>query len=170
MFAFATVLAVLFTLCAVAQYVHVTHQNRATTEADLESVAAQIGQEIAFTNAWNLTGFRRAEFAAGSYFVFTQDGFQIEMGEFIPGLIDRVALIDGPTYEKPKTVTTPVGETWRLLTKRVQGGVVVLGMLDLDGALQDLDLADRTILSEAAKFGQTLNQRCRSERERSTPR
>jgi Putative DNA-binding domain len=158
LFPFAAVLAVLFTLCAFAQYVHVTHQNRAATEADLESAAALIRQEIAFTNSWNLTGFRRAEFAAGSYFVFTQDGLQIEMGEFIPGLIDRVALIDESFYEKPKTITTQVGEKWRLLAKRVQGGVVVLGMLDLEGALQDLDLADRTIRSEAEKFGKTLDQ------------
>lgn len=158
LFPFAVALAVLFTVCAFAQYLHVTRQNRAATEAELESTAGRISQELAFTNSWNLTGFRHAELAASSYFIFTRDGFQIEMGEFIPGLIERVALIDDSIYEKPKTVATPVGEKWRLLGKKVKGGFVALGTLDLDDDLQDLDLADRRIRSEAAKFGLTLGE------------
>jgi hypothetical protein len=158
LFPFAAVLAALFTVCALGQYAYVTRQIRVATVAELESSAGRIRQELAFTNSWNLSGFRRAEFAAGNYFIFTQDGFQIEMGEFIPGLIERVALIDDSTYERPKTVVTPVGEQWRLFGKKVQGGLVVVGILDLDDALQDLDRADRAILNETAKFGQTLDE------------
>ena len=158
LFPLAAILAALFTMCALAQYLYVAHQNRATTEAELEPLAGEIGQEIAFTNSWNLTGFRHSQFAAGSYFVFTQEGFQIEMGEFIPGLIDRVAVSDESIYEKPKTVTTPLGEKWRLWGSRVQGGFVILGILDMDEDLQDLDLADRTLRNDAAKFGRTLDE------------
>ncbi|MGD0410499.1 MAG: ATP-binding protein [Verrucomicrobiota bacterium] len=158
MFSLAAALAVLFTLCALGQYAYVTRNIRATTVAELAAEAGRVRQELAFTNSWNLAGFRRAEFAAGNYFVFTQDGFQIEVGEFIPGLIDHVALIDDSMYEKPKTVVTAVGEKWRLFGKRVQGGRVVVGLLDLDDALQDLDRADRVILEEMAKFGQTLDE------------
>ena len=154
----AAALAVIFTLGAIVQYAYVTRKIRATTVAELTAEADRMRQELAFTNSWNLTGFRRAEFATGNYFIFTQDGFKIEIGEFIPGLINRVALIDDSIYEKPKTVVTPVGERWRLFGKRVQGGRVVVGILDLDNILQDLDRADRMILEETGKFGRTLDE------------
>ena len=141
-----------------ARYVYVTHKIRAATVTELNSVIDRIRQELAFTNSWNLGGFRRAEFASGDYFIFTQDGFHIEMGEFIPGIIERVALSDDSIYEKPTTVTTPVGEKWRLFGKKLHGGRVVVGILDLDDALRDLARADQTIVNEAAKFGQTLDE------------
>jgi hypothetical protein len=153
---FACGFAVLFTLCALAQYWFVTRQTRLTTKADLEAVAKRIEQEIAFTNSWNLNGWRRAEFAAGTYYVFTTDGFQIEIGEFTPGLVTHVALVDTAIYDGPKTVTTPVAETWRLLGKKVSGGSVLLGILDLEDDLKDLKSADETLRTEAAKFGSTI--------------
>jgi hypothetical protein len=145
---FACGFAVLFTLCALAQYWFVTRQTRLTTKADLEAVAKRIEQEIAFTNSWNLNGGRRAEFGAGTYYVFTADGFQIEIGEFIPGLVTRVALVETAVYDGPRTVNTPVGETWRLLGKRVSGGSVLLGILDLEDDLKDLQSADKTLHTE----------------------
>ncbi len=158
---FAVIFAFLFTLCAVAQYVFVNRQIRVATETTLEAVAIQIAREIAFSNRWNLTGYRRAEFGGEHYYVLTADGFHVDMGGFVAGLVDRVALINGSISGKPKTVITPVGETWRLLGERVEGGSIVLGILDLDDDLKDLDIADNTLLSEARKFGSTIAQAAR---------
>jgi len=154
----AFILAALFTLSGLTQYSYVTRKNRLTTKAELRPGADRIRQELAFTNSWNLSGFRRSEFTVPNYFILTRDGFQIEMGDFVPGLIDRVALVDDSIYEKPKTVTTEVGEKWRLFAKKLIGGALVLGILDMDNQLDDLDQTDRTIQDEASKFGNTLDE------------
>jgi len=158
MLPFAAALAALFTLCAFAQYFFITGQIRATAQTEMETAASRIKQEIAFTNSWDLIGWRHAEFPAGIYYIFTPEGFQIENGGYVPGLITRVAPIDDSAQQEPTTVRTPVGETWRLLRKQISGGFVVLGILDLDDDLKDLNTADKILYSEAAKFGSTLAQ------------
>lgn len=155
---FAFVFALLFSLCAAAQFWFVSHQIRVTVEASLESAANRIEQEIGYTNRWNLANYRHAQFEGEYYYVFTADGLQIEAGIFIPGLIGRVTLVDESVFERPKTITTLLGETWRLVGKRVIGGSVVLGILDLDDDLKDLNSADKALLTGAEKFGATITQ------------
>jgi hypothetical protein len=155
---FAFVFAILFSLCAVAQFWFVKHQTRATIEANLEAAANLIQQEINYTNRWNLASYRRADFEGEYYYIFTSDGFQIETGIFLPGLISHVALIDESIFDGPKTIITPLGETWRLLARHVSGGLVVLGILNLDDNLKDLSSADEALLTSGGKFGFTIAQ------------
>jgi len=63
-----------------------------------------------------------------------------------------VALPQALNYEAPASITSEIGESWRILARRVSGGVVLLGIAQTN-RLQD---ADSVLLANAKEFGSSL--------------
>jgi hypothetical protein len=145
--------ALLFSLSAIAQYLFVKSQlDRARTSL-AQTWAAEINKEIAYTTEWNLKELRRANWAAPSSFIFAANGVLVEVDGFIPGLIPPLLPPSGLNYdEHPKDYVSEIGEPWRLLVRRIQGGTVILGVSCVSNPAID----DEKLLAEANKFGTTL--------------
>jgi hypothetical protein len=148
----ALIFAILFTISSICQYLFVQHQARATRLSELNAWANELKKELAYEAKWNLTGFRRADINVPSFCVLTRRGLIVEIEGFVPGLISQVQMPQNSTYDRPRTITTETGESWRLLSRRVNGGTVVLGVVEPD----DLTSVDNMLLANAQKFGGTL--------------
>jgi hypothetical protein len=55
-------------------------------------------------------------------------------------------------FSAPQTVSTPVGEKWRLFGRKVQGGFVVVGIYPPHGTASE----DTNLVANARKFGSTI--------------
>ncbi len=147
-------LAFLFAGIAVLQHWFVRAQLYRTTRQQLGLWAAEVAEEIAYKDKWDLEGYRRASIAAPSWYVITRDGLIIDIEGFTPGIIDRVQPLDESIYTAPRTILTMAGETWRLFGRKVLGGVVILGLC----APESIPVADARLLANSAKFGPTLEK------------
>jgi hypothetical protein len=144
--------ALLFSLSAIAQYLFIKSQLDQAKTSQAETWAAGINKEIAYTTKWNLKEFRQADWEAPSAFIFATNGVLVEVDGFTPGLTPPVSLPSGLDYEHPKDYVSEIGETWRLLAKRIQGGTVILGI----SYVYNMAIDDEKLLADAKKFGTTL--------------
>jgi hypothetical protein len=145
-------LALLFGLTAVIQHQFIQYQLRIARESEAGKWAREISGELAYTTKWNLEGFRRAAWAAPNDFVLTKEGLLIDVEGFVPGLIPQVTLPDGLDYGHPKSLISEIGEPWRLLAKKVQGGTVVLGF----AYPANVNNADTMLVEDADLFGSSM--------------
>jgi schlafen family protein len=142
----------LFSLSAIAQYLFIKYQLDRARSQEAETWVAEINKAIGYTTKWNLKEFRQADWEAPSAFIFATNGVLVDLEGFTPGLTPPVALPSGLDYDHPKDYVSEIGETWRLLAKRVRGGTVVLGI----SYVYNLAIDDETLLADANKFGTTL--------------
>jgi hypothetical protein len=144
--------ALLFSLSAIAQYLFIKSQLARARTSQAETWGAEINRGIGYSSKWNLKEFRQADWQAPSAFIFATNGVLVEVDGFTPGLMPPVSLPSGLDYGHPKNYVSGIGETWRLLAKRIQGGTVILGV----SYVYNLAIDDEKLLSEANKFGATL--------------
>ena len=150
---FAT-LVIVFTLVGLAQHWFVHRQVHRTADQELSAWASQVSAEIAYKDKWDLEGYRNAAIIVPSWYVVAQDGLIIDIEGDIPWVLGRVEKISDAIYGSPQTVESTVGETWRLLAKRVEGGTVVVGI----PSPQNIKEADQELTANALKFGRTLEK------------
>jgi hypothetical protein len=152
---FATCFAVLFSALSGAQYLLTSFLTRSSIHGQLERDADQVVQQINYHDHWDLKEYRQsADIWAASFYVISADGTVIETKGFLPGLIDKVIIPDQSVFAEPKTVETATHETWRLYGRKLQGGVLLLGILDL----QQVSSPDDLLRSTAVRFGSTLDE------------
>jgi hypothetical protein len=144
----------LFACLAVLQHRFVHSQVNAATRRELESFAAQITSELAYSNKWDLAGYRRASIVAPRWFILTHDGLIVDIEGFIPGIFGRASKLDEKIFQSPQTVETEVGEKWRLFGRKLNGGEVVLGI----SSYLNIADADEKLTKEALTFGVTIEQ------------
>jgi hypothetical protein len=146
-------LAGLFLVFGIAQYFFVSHQLRRTVVMELDGWATGIQQEIQFVDHWNLQGYRRAFLEASNSHVITSDGTIIEIDGFLNGLIQEPL---HPTFtmpiDSPATITSSLGESWRMLAKKVEGGVVIVGV----ATHGDVASEDALLQENLKRFGTTF--------------
>jgi len=147
-------LAAAFASLAIIQHWFVHAQLYRTTGQQLGAWAAQVVDEIAYKDKWDLGGYRQASIIAPSWNVLTKDGHIIDLEGFIPGLFGTVEPLDESVYSAPNTVKTEVGEKWRLFGRKFLGGLVIVGICSPENETD----ADTKLLANAAKFGSTLEQ------------
>jgi hypothetical protein len=125
----------LFTLIAWLQYWFVKDQLHRTVVTEMDDRADEIIDEIDYKGKWDLTGYRRSNPEAATYYIVTLDGFLVDIAGLISGMIPRVRVPAGLIYDQPFSVISEIGERWRLFAKRVRGGMVILGDRVFDPAL-----------------------------------
>ena len=151
---YCAVLAVVFAGVGVAQHWFVHGHVERSSIQELARWAAQVSAEIAYRDKWDLDGYRNAAITCPGWYVITRDGLIIDVETDIPWMFGRVEVIDSSTYGSPRTVLSSVGETWRLLAKRLGGGTVVVGIL----SPQNTKEADKKLVASIRKFGATAEK------------
>ena len=144
----ALVSAVSFTAVAAGQYWFISHQLRQETTDDLKTMSADLRDDIAFSDAWSLEGYRRITSAPEIYFVLTSNGTVVDFhGQ--QGMLPKVSFPFRFEYDRPFQFTSEVGEKWNLYVHRLSDGLVILGVRD---AMTPPNINERFAKS-AARFG-----------------
>lgn len=151
---FGLIVAPLFTLFAIAQAFFVHHETWATLREEQANWAQEIKNQIAYRDAWNLEGYRRASISAPGWYVLTTNGLIIDIEGFLPEFFPIAKVLDETVVLGPKTIIPETGEKWRIYGKRLDGGILVVGAQG-DGDLASLD---NKLKENAGRFGSTLAQ------------
>ena len=147
---FALLLPVVF----VIQYEFVRYQVSRTTEDELRQWASEMRTELRFTDHWELKAFRNADPNVPNWFVVSREGDVIDISGFLRGLVGVIRRPLPGEYERLVTVRSDLGETWRLLVRKLRGGSVVLGILDAE----DLGNADARLNETIVRFGSSVEE------------
>lgn len=150
-----SLIASLFLGAGLIQHWFVSYQVNKTTDQELASWAAEISRQIAYKDKWDLAGYRNAAILAPSWYIVSRDGFVVDIeGKILPGMFDRVEMTYDSIYGSPQTIVSGIGETWRLLGKKVEGGSVIVGI----PAPTNIREADAKLLLNISLFGSTLKR------------
>jgi hypothetical protein len=154
---FAISLAPVFTTIAYFQTFMVRHEAWSAIRKEVDGWANDIGAEIGYTNDWNLKGYRNASIVAPGWYVIASNGLVIDIEGYIPGIFNSATLPYNSVFHEPSTINSEIGESWRLLAKRINGGTLMVGIptssnsVSLDFKLKDTIEAFPTNIDEAAK-------------------
>ena len=154
-------LAILFLVVGFLQDAFVSYQIRKTTTSELNESADKIANEIYKNDKWDLVSYRQVFIPSiSSWYVFSADGLLIDNEAPIPGLLNLFRSVEFPTnliFETPQTVVSEVGGKYRLLARRIRGGVVIAGT-DIKEPTNSpcADCFDQRLALNLEKFGATL--------------
>jgi hypothetical protein len=151
--AFGCLLVAVFALVGLVQHQYVHSRFLGNVDAELVGWASEIASEITTKDGWNLADYRRrASVFAPRWWVIAKDGLIVDVTGLTPALFKHVRFVDEPQIGVPATVVTSIGEPWRLLSKRIDHGIVMVGI----ASPEDIPAADTKLTRELAKFGTTI--------------
>jgi hypothetical protein len=116
------------------------------------SVIARMREDLAYTDAWHLEGYRRTTTGPDVYVVLTSDGTLIDLHGYLKGMLARVSLPFGVEYDRPFRFTSDVAETWNLYVHPLNDGIVILGART---EISPPNVNERFVAS-AARFGRNV--------------
>lgn len=145
--------AVLFTVVAGGQYFFLSHQLRQKANDELSGLADGMKEDIAYTDSWNLQGYRRTTSGPDIYLVVSEDGTLIDSHGYLPGMVARVSEPFGVEYDRPFRFKSEVGETWNLYVHKLTDGLVILGAR---AEITPGDIAAR-FTANADRFGRSVS-------------
>lgn len=153
-----TLIVIVFAGMGLIQHLFVHHQVEQTVDKELASWASEISAELAYKDKWDLEGYRNANIAVPSWFILSQDGCIVDIEGIIEGkLLTRVFShvdIINLAYDSPQSIVSRIGEKWRLLSKKVDGGVVIVGIR----LPENIKAADEKLAANIEKFGSTIEK------------
>jgi hypothetical protein len=147
-------LTLVFVLAAVVQGWFVRTQLDRTTKQELATWAAVVAKEVAYTDKWDLSGYRNASIFAPNWHIISKDGLIVDVEGFLPGLFGKVEPPPQTIFERPETITTSIGESWRLFGRKFSDGYVEVGSL----SSENTNNADALLRASADRFGSTLKE------------
>jgi hypothetical protein len=125
-------LAILFLGVGLLQNAFVSHQIRKTTTSELLESANEIANEIYKSDKWDLVSYRQVFIPSiSSWYVFSADGLLIDNEAPVPSLSNLVRFVEFPTnliFGTPQTITSEVGGVYRLLARKIDQAVVIVGV------------------------------------------
>jgi hypothetical protein len=119
-------LAILFLIVGFLQSAFVSYQIQKTTTLELNESADEIANEIYKDDKWDLVSYRQAFISISSWYIFSADGLLIDNEAPVPSLLNLFHPVEFPTnlvFETPQTITSEVGGKYRLLARRIRGGI-----------------------------------------------
>jgi hypothetical protein len=151
-------LAILFLAVGFLQDAFVNYQIRRTAMLELNESTDEIADEIYKADKWDLKSYRQAFISVSSWYVFTSDGLLIDNEAPTPELVNLFHSVEVPaglSFGKLETITSELGEKYRVLAQKIRGGVVVLGVEEpADGKCTEC--ADQELVANLTKLGLTL--------------
>ena len=148
----AVVFALLFTIVALGQYSFLRYQLYEATKNDLWQLADEMREQIAFTDTWNLQGYRRTTEGPDIYLIIAENGTLIDTHGYLKGMLSQVLMPFRLDYERPVYFASDVGEEWSLYVHRLSDGIVILG------ARREItpERVGERFASNAARFGTSV--------------
>jgi hypothetical protein len=163
-------LALLFLIVGLLQYAFVNYQLRKTTTLGLNESTDEIANEIYKSDKWDLKSYEQADYPISSWYVLSSNGLLIDNEVPIPELLSFFHFVEFPTNlftegphtillsESPQTITSEVGGQYRLLARKILGGIVIVGM-DIEEPTNNscAECMDERLAINLAKFGTNLD-------------
>jgi hypothetical protein len=150
----ALISAALFSAVAGGQYWFLSHQLRKETTDNLQSLSDDMREDIAFSDAWNLEGYRRISSGPDIYVLLTSNGTLIDFHGYQQGMLSRVSFPFRFEYQRPFQFSSEVGEKWNLYVHRLSDGLVILGARE---EISPPDINER-FAKNAARFGSSVGE------------
>jgi hypothetical protein len=145
-------LTLAFVAAGAAQHWFVHRQFIRTIDADLASTASEVVGQIVCSGTWDMRGYENAVMPASMWYVVSRDGLIVDIEAANPRLFESVTTISNSIFQTPSTIISSIGEPWRLLGKKVDGGYVVVGIpFSSDNAE-----SDRLLRANIVRFGSTI--------------
>ena len=101
----AFVFAALFTTAGVGQYVFVRWQLHQETKNDLWDLAEDMRDQIAFSETWNLQGYRRTTEGPDIYILMAKNGTLIDTHGYLRGMLSQVSLPVRFEYDRARFIS-----------------------------------------------------------------
>ena len=156
--------AVFFAISSAAQYKFVEGELKNTVLHQLNKWADQFNKDISFNNGVDIKQYNKASPEANNYYVVLQDGEFLDLKTQIDLGIDFIPLVSSPVVASEEVFSKPTlisynskfagKELWHIYAKKVKGGIVVLGITDLD----DVKSPELLLLKNMDYFGSTLDE------------
>jgi hypothetical protein len=135
---------VLFGCAAIAEHWFLHRKIWDTTASQLTSWANDVVTEINYKNKWDLAEYRNAAPPVPEWYAFTMGGLVIDIEADVPGFL--------PKAHPLQAAKTELNEEWQLITRKIQGGLVLCGIPNA----QDAKAATRKLDENLSKFPNTI--------------
>jgi hypothetical protein len=145
--------ALVFTVIALLQYQFTKWELRRTVTSQLASWAEELRDAVVGHGKWQPQAFRNSAPAAPDYLIVTRDGLLVDVEGFAAALLPNVSSPAWPADDQPHAVKSAINEDWTVLSHKVRGGLVVLGIPSTLG----LSDAEERLRTNAAHFGSDLS-------------
>ncbi len=117
------------------------------TEQQLKKSIARVKEDITYNNnRWDMRRYNADPNVPDSYplYILSTDGFILDRWKPVRGYLDVSDIKHLLTYQPPKTINTPTGQTWRVFSKPIVQngetlGVVTVGAFEPQGNISDID-------------------------------
>ena len=161
---FALFYAIFFAATSLAQYTFVRYQMRAAASRMLHDKAASLSREIDYKNGIDLKAYNQAVAEAGDYFIVLNDGtlldFHLPNGGLTQNLVLEVSspVLNEAAFSHPIRATYSSAHTgsegWWIYAKKLDDGVVMLGITDFDATASP----EQLLVKNIGFFGNTVDQ------------
>lgn len=156
--------AIFFALTSVGQYLFVKHQMKVTVQKQLDDWAKELNEAVDYKNGVDLKAYNQAFISVADFFTVLSNGAVLEISStsrgLIPGLIPEVTcpLLSEAAYSRPVKATYTIlegsPEQWWIYAKKIDQGIVVLGISELD----QVEFPERMLKDNITAFGTTLEE------------
>jgi class 3 adenylate cyclase len=160
---FAFFFAAFFALSSGLQYLYLNHQANDADRARVVESAAAIAKAVRFDNGVDPAAYFRADFESLDFVVVLRDGTVLAIkrtaGRSLRHVLPPVSspLWRGAAPVEPESTTyrsdTVGPETWRFVAKPLAGGMLIIGLSQLEGVAD----AEARLMRNLARFGDTLD-------------
>lgn len=156
---FAFFLILFLSIVDLIQYQFVSKQTTKATEKKLQETASQIEDSLKdISGNLNVVNYRHTYTETPYDFIVSKSGFIIDaVDDFQIGLIKNVSIPYQGIFNNPQTIKSEFGENWRLYAKKIDKGILVLGVNNP----QNASIIDQALLDTSAKFGDNLSSALR---------
>lgn len=120
----------IFIFYLIANYFVVKNLSLNDIKEELKITAQKISNDFEFKNGkWNTNKYLSDLETPTDIpvYVYTLDGFLIDRQEIINGFLDTSSFEFASSFTSPKTITSPIGESWRVLSSKVTRGEKIVG-------------------------------------------
>ena len=128
------VFIILIYICiGIIQYYFVKNQLYNNVENELRNAANKMSGELIDSTGWNIIDFRHSGVDYTNWHIIDTSGLIIDITGFLPNLIGDITPLEDRFFIGPQTVSTSVGEHWRVFARHLDSGYVVLGIRQPSG-------------------------------------
>jgi hypothetical protein len=133
------------------EYVHTSFLR--SVDRELAGWASEVATGVTYKERWDLADYReRASIFAPRWWIIARDGLVVDIAGLEPNVFKQVKLVGESKLGSPTTVVSSIDESWRILGKRIDGGLAVVGI----ASPTDLTEADATLAAALDRFGTSL--------------
>ena len=148
------------TLCAIfaggAATQHWLIHREVYLEADrqLADNATRVTNEMAPGGRWDVQAIRQNFLNVAAWYVVDSTGQLLDNEADVPQLFQNALPISDSIVDSPRTVANGIGEGWRLLAKRLDSGLAIVGV----SSPISLEAADRKLRANLNRIRPTLRE------------